>query len=66
MSNKKLLTIYETHNKKYALEFRKSDYNVGYTLYFYKEELLLSQINLDKKDIEKMLEFIEDFEFNNK
>ena len=38
------------------------DTNNGYTLYFYKEELLLSQINLDKKDIKKMLDFIKDNE----
>ena len=60
--DKKIITIYETYNKKYALEFMQSDTNNGYTLYFYKEELLLSQINLDKKDIKKMLDFIKDNE----
>ena len=63
---KKLLTIYETHNKEYALEFMKSNYNVGFTLYFYKKKELLSQINLDKKHIEMMLEFINEFEEENK
>ena len=59
MEDKKLLTIYETASKKYALEFMiDNNSKWRYNLYFYKENELTNQINLSESHIEKIFNFI--------
>ena len=59
MKNKKLLTIYETHNKRYALELMiDNNSKWRYNFYFYKEDELINQINLSESHIEKIFNFI--------
>lgn len=52
------MLIYKTKNNKYKLEFNKSSLNNGYVLEFFCNNEIQHITNLDKKDLLKMIEFI--------